>query len=142
MMLPKQFLRPFYARFRHMILYSLIGLLTSVFDFAIYTLLIYVISIHYLIANVISVLLSIPISFILNRNVNFMTREKPISRFITFLMVSLFGILFTDIILYVCIEVYYLDRISSKLVSILSVGLLQFLLNKYVTFKPVNQYDT
>lgn len=130
------------TRFRHLIHYTIIGLLTSVFDLAIYILLIYVIGIHYFIANVISVLVTIPISFILNRNFNFMTKEKTIRRFITFLMVRLLGILFTNIILYVCIEMFYFDRISSKLLSILSVALLQFLLTKYVTFKPVNQCDT
>ena len=140
MMLPKVvYLVSLYTRFRHVILYTIIGLSTSVLDFAIYTLLVYVIGFHYLIANIVSVLVIIPISFVLNRNVNFMTKEKTIRRFITFLLVGLFGILFTNIILYVCIDIFYIDKISSKLFSIVSVALLQFLLNKYVTFKPTNQ---
>jgi len=131
-----------FTRFRHVILYTIIGLLTSVLEFVVYTILIYMIGFHYLIANVVSVLVSIPVGFFLNRNINFMTKEKTFWRFVMFLVVGVSGILITNTILYLCIEIYCFDKITSKLFSIVSVALFQFLLNKYVTFKPTSQYTT
>lgn len=130
-------LASFYEGFRQMMFYTVIGLLTSVIDFAAYAMLVYMIGLHYLVANIVGVLVSIPIGFFLNRNVNFMTLDKTLIRFLSFLVVGVSGALVTSIMLYVCIDVYHFGKISSKLFSIISVSLLQFILNKCVTFKSI-----
>lgn len=125
-----------YKKFRHLILYGIIGSLSSSIDFLIFTILVQIIHFPYIAANCISVLGGITTSFLLNRNYNFKVKDKMKLRFTVFLTVGLVGLLLSNIILYTCIEIFALESIFSKLLSIVLVVFFQFLLNKYVTFKP------
>ena len=126
----------FYHKFDHLILYGIIGSFSSSLDFLIYTLLVQVIGLQYIISNCISVLGGITTSFILNRNYNFKVKDKTKLRFSIFLTVGLCGLLFSNLILYICIDIMCIDKIISKLLSIFLVVFFQFLANKFVTFKP------
>lgn len=90
----------------------------------------------YLPANCISVLGGISTSFYLNRNYNFKVKDHAARRFSVFLIVGLCGLMLSNLILYYCIERMSMNKIVSKLLSIVLVVLFQFLLNKYLTFKP------
>ena len=89
-------------------------------------------------ANCISVLGGITTSFILNRNYNFKVKDHAKRRFSIFLTVGLCGLVMSNIILYLCIDVWSMNKLISKLLSIVLVVLFQFLINKYFTFKPSN----
>lgn len=134
----KQIINTLFNKFRHLILYGIIGSFSSSLDFLIYTLLVQVIGIQYLVSNCISVLGGITTSFILNRNYNFKVKDHAKRRFSIFLTVGLCGLLMSNMILYLCIEVWSMDKLISKLLSIVLVVLFQFLINKYFTFKPSN----
>jgi len=125
-----------YQKFRHLILYGIIGSFSSGLDFLIYTLLVQVGGIQYLFANCISVLAGISTSFILNRNYNFKVKDHAKRRFSIFLTVGLCGLVMSNMILYICIDVLSMDKLISKLLSIVLVVFFQFLVNKYLTFKP------
>ena len=127
-----------YQKFRHLILYGIIGSFSSGLDFLIYTLLVQVGGIQYLFANCISVLAGISTSFILNRNYNFKVKDHAKRRFSIFLTVGLCGLVMSNLILYICIDVLSMDKLISKLLSIVLVVFFQFLVNKYLTFKPSN----
>ena len=116
----------FYKKFRDLILYGIIGSCSSGLDFLLYTLFVTVFGWHYILSNCISVLGGIITSFTLNRNYNFKVKDKTKRRFSIFLTVGLCGMLLSSLILWVCI---------SQL-SIVLVVVVQFLINKYVTFKP------
>lgn len=126
----------FYNKFKHLILYGIIGSFSSGLDFLIYTILVQVIGLPYILSNCISVLGGITTSFILNRNYNFKVKDKTKQRFSIFLTIGLCGLLFSNLILYLCIDVFDIDKIISKILSIVLVVFFQFLANKYVTFKP------
>ena len=83
-----------------------------------------------------SVLGGITTSFILNRNYNFKVKDHVKRRFSIFLTVGLCGLLLSNLILYLCIDIMELNKIISKLLSIVLVVFFQFLLNKYLTFRP------
>ena len=121
----------------HLILYGIIGSFSSGLDFAIYTLLVQVLGIQYLLANCISVLAGISTSFTLNRNYNFKVKDNTTRRFSIFLCVGLCGLMMSNLILYTCINYFEMNKIVSKLLSIVLVVFFQFLVNKYLTFKPV-----
>lgn len=125
-------------KFRHLILYGIIGSFSSGLDFLIYTLLVRIAGLQYILANCISVLGGITTSFILNRNYNFKVKDHAKRRFSIFLTVGLCGLLMSNIILYLCIDVWSMDKLISKLLSIVLVVIFQFLINKYFTFKPSN----
>ena len=121
-------------KFRHLILYGLIGTLSSGIDFSIYTMLVKI-GIHYVFSNCTSVLCGISTSFMLNRNYNFKVKDKTKQRFTLFLTIGLCGMMFSNLILWVCIEKIHFNAILSKLLSIVLVVFFQFLLNKHLTFK-------
>ena len=125
-----------YVKFRNLILYGIIGCCSSGLDFLLYTLFVQVFGWHYILSNCISVLAGITTSFTLNRNFNFKVKDKTRKRFAIFLTVGLCGMMLSNLILYVCISMMSLNKIISKLLSIALVVFFQFLLNKYITFKP------
>ena len=126
----------FYKKFRDLILYGIIGSCSSGLDFLLYTLFVTVFGWHYILSNCISVLGGIITSFTLNRNYNFKVKDKTKRRFSIFLTVGLCGMLLSSLILWVCISQLSMNKILSKLLSIVLVVVVQFLINKYVMFKP------
>lgn len=131
----EKFFIQLFNKFRHLILYGMIGGLSSGLDFSIYTILVEWAVLNYIFANCISVLSGITVSFLLNRKFNFKVEDKTVKRFFIFLSVGLGGLILSNAILYLCIEYILLDELVSKLLSIVPVVLLQFILNKYITFK-------
>ena len=123
-----------YSKFRYLILYGIIGCISSGLDFILYTILVELCNLHYIAANCISVLVGITTSFTLNRKYNFKVTDKTAQRFAIFLVVGLAGMLLSNLILWISIDVLSLNAIVSKLLSIMLVVFFQFLLNKYITF--------
>lgn len=131
-----QLIKALYGKFRDLILYGIIGTFSAGLDFVIYTLLVEFAGLPYLLANSISVLGGISTSFYLNRNYNFKVKDHATRRFAIFLLVGICGLVFSNIILYLFIDQMSMNKILSKLLSIVLVVFFQFLLNKYLTFKP------
>ena len=131
--------RRVYYKFRNLILYGIIGSFTSFLDFCVFTLLASYAGIHYLVANCISVLVGITTSFLLNRSYNFRVKDKTKQRFAIFLTVGLCGLMLSNLILYVGIDMLHGEEVIVKLASIVLVVGFQFLLNKFVTFRVKNK---
>lgn len=123
---------------RHLILYGIIGCCSSSLDFILYTLLVHY-GVFYVIANSISVVAGIVTSFLLNRQYNFKVKDNTGRRFAIFLTVGLCGMLLSNLILYICVEQFELNKIVSKLLSIVLVVFMQFIINQYITFKPTKK---
>ena len=134
----KQIIKTLYKRFHHLVLYGIIGSFSSGLDFLIYTLFVQIVGLQYIVANCISVIAGISTSFYLNRNYNFKVKDDTKRRFSIFLTVGLCGLILSNLILYLCIDNFGMDKLTSKLLSILLVVFFQFLVNKYLTFKPTN----
>lgn len=124
-----------YIKFRTLILYGLIGCLSTSLDFALYSALINLFGINYLMANCLSVTAGIVTSFLMNRAYNFKVKDKTTQRFAIFLTVGLCGLAMSSGILYVCIQILGVNKLASKVLSIIIVVFLQFLANKHITFK-------
>lgn len=137
-----ELIKTLYQKSHHLILYGIIGSFSSGLDFAIYTLLVQVLGVQYLLANCISVLAGISTSFTLNRNYNFKVKDNTTRRFSIFLCVGLCGLMMSNLILYTCINYFEMNKIFSKLLSIVLVVFFQFLFNKYLTFKPVKHGES
>ena len=134
----KQIIKTLYKKFHHLVLYGIIGSFSSGLDFLIYTFLVQLVGLQYLVANCISVVAGISTSFYLNRNYNFKVKDHTKRRFSIFLTVGLCGLVMSNLILYLCIDNLGMDKLISKLLSIVLVVFFQFLVNKYLTFKPTN----
>jgi putative flippase GtrA len=119
---------------RKFLLYGIIGSCCAGLDFVIYTLLCFL-HINYLIANAIGVHCGIFCSFMLNRRYNFKVNDKPFLRFFSFYVIGLTGLALSSGVLFLMITIWHSSAIFAKLVAIFVVAVIQFFLNKFITFK-------
>lgn len=138
----KKFINTLYSKFRNLILYGIIGSCTATLDFLIFTGLTQITAIHYIVANVISCGTGILCSFLLNRKYNFKVTDHTIRRMIIFFSVGIFGLFLSSVILHICIDELQLNELWSKVLSIVIVVIIQFLLNKYVSFRVSKELKT
>lgn len=131
----KQAFTDLYVKFRNLILYGIIGAFCATLDFAVYTLLCHFEILPYLWANVISIHVGIFTSFFLNRHFNFKVKDKTPQRFISFYAVGLTGLGISSLLLYLMVDIALWNELICKLITIVMVALVQFFLNKYVTFR-------
>ena len=124
-----------FNRFRSLILYGIIGGFCASLDFSIYTLLCHFEVLPYLWANVISTHIGIFTSFFLNRSLNFKVKDKTPQRFLSFYVVGLTGLGLSSFMLWLMVDMAGWNELVCKLITIVFVSLMQFLLNKYFTFK-------
>lgn len=127
--------RYIYTKQRNLILYALIGILSATIDFLVFTLLIKYFDITYIYANIMSVTCGITSSFILNRNLNFKLKDKTSLRAVSFFLVGLTGMFVSTMILGILILIMPINVFYLKIISAFFVVLLQFYLNKSLTFK-------
>lgn len=113
----------------------MIGCLGAGMDFVLYTLLIEQTSLHYQVVNILSTSVGICNNFIWNAFLNFKVWNHFLLRFCSFYCVGAIGILITSGFLYLLIECLDWNKIAAKVITIFLVTAVQFLLNKYVTFK-------
>jgi len=133
-----ELIRTLYLRFRNLILYGIIGGFCADLDFGVYTALCYFDIMPYLWANIISIHVGIFTSFVLNRSFNFKVKDKTTKRFLSFYAVGLTGLGISELMLYLMVTLGGMNELVCKLFSIVVVALIQFLMNKYITFQKQN----
>lgn len=124
-----------FKKYHHLVLYGIIGSFSALFDFCVYILLVRILNLPYLMANCCSVFAGITCSFCLNRSYNFRVKDHVKRRFATFLTVGLSGLVLSNFILYLLIDLLMTNMYISKALSILFVAFAQFLINKHYTFE-------
>ena len=129
-----------YRRMQHLVQYCMIGCLGAGMDCALYTLLIEHTSLHYQLINILSTSVGICNNFIWNAFLNFKIWDHFFLRFCSFYCVGAIGILITSGFLYLLVECFCCNKILAKIITIFLVTAVQFLLNKYITFKKKNNY--
>jgi putative flippase GtrA len=120
---------------KQLINYGIIGCCCVALDFLIYLFLIKIIKISYLYANVISVHCGIFASFFLNRHFTFKVKNRVLVRFLSFYAVGLIGLAISSGLLVLLIEKIELNELVSKAFTVIMAALIQFILNKYISFK-------
>lgn len=115
--------------------YCIIGITSVAIDIFIFNFCYSVLSLNYLLSNLISVHFGILNSFILNRNFNFKVKNKLSLRLMIFYLVGFLGIGVSSFILYISIHILNLKVGHSKIASIIIVSFFQYYINSRVTFK-------
>ncbi len=131
----KSFVLAIYRKFHHLILYGVIGAFCASLDFLVFTMLFTFGVLPYLCANIVSVHCGIFSSFFLNRSFNFRVKDKTKRRFFSFYVVGLIGLGISEAFLYSMVVLFGGNEVICKLITIIIVALVQFFLNKYITFK-------
>ncbi|MBO4488755.1 MAG: GtrA family protein [Bacteroidales bacterium] len=123
-----------YSQHRNFILYGLIGGICTLVDFLVFYLL-QKAGVHYLLDNVISYHCGIICSFFMNRHYNFKIKDKTATRFISFYLISLLGLVVCEMLLWLFVDGFNLNNLLSKLLATILVGIAQFICVKHFTFK-------
>lgn len=119
---------------KQFVVYCMIGGFTSLMD----TLVFYLLrkfGINLYIANFIGINVGITLSFLLNSFINFKMTNRLLFRALKFFAVGYIGLVISFIIMYVGVDLFHFMEIVVKLFSIVFIAIIQFCLNKIVTFK-------
>lgn len=119
---------------RNLILYGIIGGLSSGLDAGVFALLVKAAGCDKFLANTISIHCGIFLSFFLNSRYNFKKTDDFWGRFIPFYLTGLFGLALSQGILWLGGRIGS-DTLITKLVSIVIVALVQFFINRAVAFR-------
>ena len=123
------------VHFRQLVLYCLIGCTGATLDFLVYTVLVSSAGLYYQVANLLSVSIGIINNFFLNYFFNFKVRGGIWARLGSFYAIGMIGWALSAACLWLGVDVIGLNAVGAKLISIVFVTILQFLLNKFFTFK-------
>lgn len=117
--------------------YGIIGVISSGVDAVLFATFVYVWGWFPFVANVLSVSVGITISFILNRKFTFKITDYTICRYLLFFGVGMIGLCISEAILFGG-QLMSMNAMLTKLVSIVLVAIVQFILNKLISFKPLS----
>ena len=132
-------LNQLYARHRNLLLYCIIGCVGATLDFVIFSALTTLANIYHQTANFISVSAGIIVNFFLNYHFNFKSSGKLLSRLFSFYLIGLLGLGFSAALLWIFIDRLAIPVAPAKIVTIFFVTMLQYTLNKYISFKKRNK---
>jgi len=90
------------------------------------------------VSHVISSLLAIINNFILNSYFTFKVTDKKIKRFMTFMGVAAVGLVVSTTLMTIFVGKFGLDEMVAKAFSLAIVVAIQFIINKFFTFKAAD----
>lgn len=122
---------------KYLIIYCIIGCSGAGLDFLLYTALLCMTSWNYQCINILSTSCGIINNFFLNSTFNFKTKDHLLFRLFLFYTIGLFGLGITAVLLHLLIECFLYNKIIAKGITICAVTAIQFLLNRFITFKQI-----
>lgn len=126
--------------FVQLVKYVLIGVLGLVVDFGIYTILAHF-KMNVEIANIISSTCGIINNFLWNSYTNFKVHDRMILRFISYFIVGQITTVFTTVSLFIFVTKLGYPHLIVKIVATFVATLIQFVINKVVTFRKAKKEE-
>lgn len=124
--------------FRQLISYALLGCVCSAVDMLVFLALTSTSDIEPLAANAASVTAGLTLSFFLNRQHTFHVMDSPARRYVVFICVGLCGMCVQELVI-AALTTHAAAPLSTplvaKLAALVTAGLMQFVLNRSVTFR-------
>jgi len=115
--------------------YCIVGIIGLILDLSVYYLCYKVLTISYAWSNIISSNVGVINNFILNRIITFKTKDKWIVRFLSFYSIACIGIFISTYLIVFFTDDLGFHPMLAKLIALGIVTILQFLANKFVTFR-------
>ncbi|HEY5345949.1 MAG TPA: GtrA family protein [Verrucomicrobiae bacterium] len=133
-------MKNFLLQKKQFLLYCVIGASGVLLDFGIYLLLVQTkaINLNYQAANAVGYASGTLLSFSLNSRFNFRVTDKIALRLASFFSIALIGWLLSAALLQLLIGHYGLGKVVSKVVTLFIVVLLQYNLNRRISFRKAN----
>ena len=130
---------------KEIFLYIVFGVLTTIVNFLIYFSFSELLSINYLISNIIAWIVSVTFAYLTNKfyvfNSNVKEKNKIIKEFIKFVNCRLTSGVIEMILLFLLVDIIKVNDVISKLVIGVIVVILNFILSKLFVFKKLNQLN-
>ena len=121
---------------KHLTLYIIFGILTTLVNIAVYLFMTKICGVNYLISNVIAWVLSVLFAYVTNRKWVFESRSNDILREITlFFSGRLFSGVVDTLLMFLFIDVLFVDDFISKLIIQVIVVILNYVISKVIVFK-------
>lgn len=120
---------------RQFVFYTAIGLSGVLLDYVLFLVLTRYLGVHHQLANAISTSAGIINNFTLNAWFNFRVRDRLFRRFLGFYAVGLSGMGATALLLFLFVDLLRFSPSIVKLASLVVVLLLQYNLNRWITFR-------
>ena len=128
-------------RYKELILYCIIGCSGATLDFLVYAVLTKCCGFHYQVANFFSVSCGIINNFFWNYFFNFKTRDNLFVRLVSFYCVGMLGWSLSVGSLWLFIERLRFNILAAKIGTIFVVTIVQFCLNKFITFRRKGMHE-
>lgn len=122
---------------RNIILYGVIGVSAMLVDLGFYLLFFNIFNISPIVSTMLSVTIAMFYAFSLNAVFNFKTKDFIKARFFSYAAVSGLGLLMSAMIIQVLVSIGC-DPNIAKVLSLPPIVILQYFINKSVTFKKMN----
>jgi len=98
-------------------------------------------NINYILSNIMSSSLAVVNNFILNSIFTFKVKDKLLYRFISFFSIALAGMALSSAMLVLLIDGMHLNSMVAKAISVFVVALIQYYVNKKLTFSERNIFS-
>jgi len=121
--------------------YALVGVVGLVVDMGLFYVFYEILHINYIVSNIMSSSLAVVNNFILNSIFTFKVKNKLFYRFISFFSIALVGMALSSGMLAVMIDGMHLNSMVSKAISVFFVALIQYYVNKKLTFSERNIFS-
>lgn len=121
--------------FIQLVKYGLIGILGLFVDFGVYAVLTLIVQMNAELANFISSSCGLINNFFWNSYTNFKVSDHMFRRFIEYYIVGQITTLFTTACLFIFVTLLHQDKMVVKMLATIVATLLQFGVNKAITFK-------
>lgn len=128
-------MKKFWRLFREMFLYGVIGLFSATMDTLSFMLFSEIVDIPIMLANFLGVNIGIFLSFFLNTYINFRKTDELKKRAMKFFGVGYLGLLISMVVLFIGVSVLNVEQLYVKIFSVVIIAAIQYLLNKFITFK-------
>ena len=124
-----------FTKYRHFIIYSMIGVTGASLDYLTFLLFTNVFHWNIILSNVLSVTLGVTDSFVLNLLFNFKVKDKLFLRAVSFYTVGAIGMGLSTLILHIFVTDLGFNKAIVKLLSLIIVVLVQYKFNKTISFR-------
>lgn len=124
-----------WKKYQQFVIYCMIGFTGATLDYIIYLILFNKLGVSPDIASFLSMSVSIVNNFIWNSKFNFKKTDNFKRRMISFYAVGIFGMILTSLVINITYYVFHFDANIVKLVMIPVIAVIQFILNKKISFK-------
>lgn len=137
-------MKKFYSKYQQWIDYIVVGVLTTIVNFAVFYFFDTVLDISYLIANAISILTAIVFAFFMNKTFVFKSRSTGfkmlLQEFTLFAGFRLSSGLYDMLSMWVLVDYINLGTNVSKILTEVIVVILNYAFSKYIVFRKRNTH--